>query len=353
MGYQELHISQAFELENGEILPSLTIGYHTYGQYAKGVKPVVWICHALTANSDAAEWWGGLVGNGKLFDPDKHFIVCANVLGSCYGSTGPLSINPVTGNPYYHSFPLITVRDMIKAHILLRKYLGIPTIDVLIGGSLGGQQVLEWCIVEPTVIQHAVPIATNAFHSAWGKAFNESQRMAIKADKTFKYSDPKAGLEGLKAARSIALLSYRHYNTYANTQSDDKDALNHYKAWSYQQYQGEKLAKRFNAFSYIALLYAMDSHHIARNRGMLEEVLASIQIPLTVIGIDTDILFPIDEQMFIVQHVPNARLFVIESLFGHDGFLIETKKISEILSKQFSNLFQSSDKQIKQLYHEK
>jgi homoserine O-acetyltransferase len=341
MGYQELHISQAFELENGELLPSLTIGYHTYGKYVKGVTPVIWICHALTANSDAADWWEGLVGKGKVFDPDKHFIVCANVLGSCYGSTGPLSTNPVSGKPYYHAFPLITVRDMVKAHILLRKSLGIPIIDVLIGGSLGGQQVLEWCIEEPMVIQHAVPIATNAFHSAWGKAFNESQRMAIKADKTYEYEDSKAGVEGLKAARSIALLSYRHYDTYANSQQDDKDALNDYKAWSYQQYQGEKLSKRFNAFSYITLLYAMDSHHLARNRGTLEDVLASIQIPLTVIGIDTDILFPVSEQAFIAQYAPKAQLFVMQSLYGHDGFLIETEKLTQILNKQFSHFLQN------------
>lgn len=345
MGYQELHISQAFELENGELLSSLTIGYHTYGKYVKGVTPVIWICHALTANSDAADWWEGLVGKGKVFDPDKHFIVCANVLGSCYGSTGPLSTNPVSGKPYYHAFPLITVRDMVKAHILLRKSLGIPIIDVLIGGSLGGQQVLEWCIEEPMVIQHAVPIATNAFHSAWGKAFNESQRMAIKADKTYEYEDPKAGVEGLKAARSIALLSYRHYDTYANSQQDDKDALSHYKAWSYQQYQGEKLAKRFNAFSYITLLYAMDSHHLGRNRGTLEDVLASIHIPLTVIGIDTDILFPVEEQAFIVQYAPKAQLFVMQSLYGHDGFLIETEKLTQILNKQFSQLLQNVVKQ--------
>jgi len=332
MSYHIFHFSQPFHLEAGGRLPELQIAFHAYGKYVQGVTPVVWICHALTANSDAADWWSGLVGVGKLFDPSIHFIVCANVIGSCYGSTGPLSVNPETGKPYYHSFPFISVRDMVKAHILLRKHLEISQIDVLIGGSLGGQQVLEWCVEEPHVIKYAIPVATNAVHSSWGKAFNESQRMAIWADPTFQLHDPKAGTNGLKVARSIALLSYRNYQTYKLTQIDSPDTFKDFKACSYQQYQGEKLVKRFDAFSYITLLNAMDSHNLARNRGSLEDVLSDIETPLWVIGIHSDILFPLSEQQFIVQHAKNANLIQINSVYGHDGFLIETEKISQELS---------------------
>ncbi len=323
---------ESFDLEAGGNLPDLQIAYHTYGNYVKGVTPVIWICHALTANSDAADWWSGLVGSGKLLDPAKHYIICANVIGSCYGSTGPLSTNPQTGEPYFHSFPLITVRDIVKAHILLRKHLKISQIDVLMGGSLGGQQVLEWCVEEPDVIQQAVPIATNAVHSSWGKAFNESQRMAIWADVTFQQKTKTAGIHGLKVARSIALLSYRNYQTYHSTQRDAPDKLKDFRACSYQQYQGEKLIKRFDAFSYITLLNVMDSHNLARNRGTLEDVLSAIEVPLYVIAIRSDILFPPCEQEFIVKHAKYASLIQIDSLYGHDGFLIETQKITQELN---------------------
>lgn len=347
MSNQIFHFSQPFVLESGGQLPELQIAFHTYGNYVQGVTPVVWICHALTANSDAADWWSGLVGEDKLFDPTVHFIVCANVIGSCYGSTGPLSVNPETGKPFYHSFPFISVRDIVKAHILLRKHLEITQIDVLIGGSLGGQQVLEWCIEEPEKIKIAVPIATNAVHSSWGRAFSESQRMALYSDPTFQLKDPKAGLEGLKTARSIALLSYRNYNTYATTQVDLPNRLSDFKAWSYQRYQGEKFIKRFNAFSYKCLIDCMDSHDLARNRGNLSTVLASITTQLIVIGINSDILFPISEQQFIAHNVKNAMFECIDSMYGHDGFLIETDQITAILKKKIHFLSNSSNTLLK------
>src|SRR4051812_49153867 len=178
------HYDQPFELEVGSSLPSFQLRYTTLGKLNAERNNVVWICHALTGNSDFTDWWGELFNEGRFFDPKNYFIVCANVLGGCYGSTGPLSLNPKTGKPYYHTFPTITNRDVVRAFDLLRNELKIEKVHTLIGGSLGGQQALEWAIAQPEVFQHVIPIATNASHSPWGIAFNEAQRMAIETDAT-------------------------------------------------------------------------------------------------------------------------------------------------------------------------
>ena len=173
-----------FILESGRKFSELTISYTTLGKLNEAKDNVIWITHALTANANPEEWWNGLVGKGKFYNPEKHFIVCANVIGSCYGSTGPLSINSDTGSAYFHDFPTITIRDIVKSFGLLKTHLGVDKINTLLGGSLGGQQAIEWAIQEPELIENLFLIATNAQHSAWGKAFNESQRLAIKADRT-------------------------------------------------------------------------------------------------------------------------------------------------------------------------
>lgn len=320
--------NKPFKLEQGEELAKFQLAYHTYGRLNKAGDNVIWVCHALTGNSDVAEWWPGLFGKGKLFDPERYFIVCANVLGSCYGSTYALTTDPQTNKPYYHRFPLITIRDMVKAMNLLRQHLTISRIKLVIGGSLGGQQVLEWAILYPDIIEYAIPVATNAKHSPWGVAFNEAQRMAIEADPSWKESLPTAGLNGMKAARAIAMLSYRHYNIFLNKQSEtDDDTFDHYRASSYLRYMGEKLSKRFNAFAYYTLSKAMDSHHVGRGRESMEKALASIKAQTLVISIDSDLLFPISEQEFLFQHIPNAAFTKIESIYGHDGFLVETLDI--------------------------
>lgn len=320
-----------FTTESGFEFPQLEIAYHTFGNAELKNKKVIWICHALTANSDAAKWWEGIVGAHRFFNPESHFIVCANILGSCYGTTGPLHVDPKTNAPYYHQFPAITIRDIVKAHIILRKHLGIEKIDVAIGGSLGGQQVLEWAITEPSVFTHIIPIATNARHSPWGIAFNETQRMAIRADATWNSNRSNAGIEGMKAARAIALLSYRHYQTYLASQQDEVHSETH-KSVSYQIYQGEKLAKRFNAFSYYVLTHTMDSHNVAYSKKIsLENALRQIRAKACCIGLSTDILFPPEEQKFLAQHIPNAEFHRIETLFGHDGFLLEFDQLTQII----------------------
>lgn len=334
MSKHTFQIPNTLRLESGETLHRPEVVYHTYGTLNSDKDNVVWICHALTANADAADWWDGLVGEGKFIDPNKYFIICANVLGSCYGTTGPLSENPESFEPYYHSFPLITVKDMVEAHVLLRQHLGIERIHLGIAGSLGGHQLLEWLVREPNTFNQVALIATSARHSPWGIAFNESQRLAIEQDPTWKNSNAEAGLNGLKVARSIAMLSYRSYDTYHLAQLDKPGKTHDYKASSYQRYQGEKLAKRFNAYSYYSLSKAMDSHDISRGRGGdVAEVLQTITTPLLSVSITSDLLFPPHEQEFIAKHVQNGTYQSITSIYGHDGFLLEFEALSGLLEE--------------------
>ncbi|MGB1241372.1 MAG: homoserine O-acetyltransferase family protein [Chitinophagales bacterium] len=331
MPLQTFRYFNEFPLESGASFPELQISYHTYGTMNADKSNVIWICHALTANSDVADWWEGLFGEGKVLDPTKSFIVCANMLGSCYGTTSPISIKPKTQKAYYSDFPLITIRDIVNAHILLRKHLGIDKIQLGSGGSMGCQQLLEWAIMEPSLFENIFLIAGNHRHSPWGIAFNESQRLAIEADSTFGEARPGAGAKGLKAARSIGILSYRHYEAFWKTQLDNDEKMDNYKASSYQIYQGNKLVERFDAYSYWTLSKAMDSHNIARNRGNAVEVLQGIKARALVVSISSDWLFPPQEQRFLHQHIPNSDYYEIESFYGHDGFLVEYEKINSLV----------------------
>src|SRR5215831_11251657 len=328
------HYNQPFELENGQQLPGLAIAYDTYGELNVQKNNVVWICHALTANSEVTDWWNGLVGEGCVIDPAKYFIVCPNILGSCYGTTGPLTEDPQTGKPYFSSFPLVTIRDMVNAHILLRQHLGIPQIHLLMGGSMGGYQVLEWSLMEVTLIERLFLLATSPTESAWGIAIHATQRLAIEADGTWMNDSPDAGQKGLKAARAIGILTYRNYGIMVQKQTDpDTEKLDGFRAASYINHQGTKLVKRFNAYSYWLLTRAMDSHHIARGRGGRTDILLqSIKQKTLIIGISSDILCPLEEQRFIHLHLPDSQLVEIDSVYGHDGFMVETEKISHHLS---------------------
>ena len=321
-----------FQLENGQELPKIDIAYQTYGTLNANKDNVIWVCHALTANADVLDWWKGLFGNNDLFNPEEHFIVCANILGSHYGSTNPLSINEATGQPFYLAFPEFTIRDIVAAHRLLADHLTLDRIKVLIGGSLGGQQALEWAITDNRKIENLILVATNASHSPWGIAFNESQRLAISTDRSFYAQNPKGGWKGLKTARSIALLSYRTYEAYAATQLESvNDKTGNFRAASYQCYQGEKLCNRFNAFSYWYLTKAMDSHNVSRGRKSLVDALSYIKANTLVIGIENDVLFPVSEQAYLGENIPDAIFKSISSAYGHDGFLIETDTLTQII----------------------
>lgn len=329
---QSFLLNDDFILESGEILPDFHIAYQTFGQLNANQDNVIWIVHALTANSDPTEWWSDVVGANGSINPEKHFIICANAIGSPYGSISPLSTEPQVGEPYYHRFPMVTVKDQSRALDLLRIHLGIHKIKLIVGASFGGQQVLEWAINRPEVFDSLLLIATNAVHSPWGIAFNESQRMAIEADDTWKNSEAEAGAKGLEVARSIALLSYRTSRGYNLTQMDSERGMDDFRASSYQRYQGEKLRKRFNALSYYSLSKGMDSHDVGRGRISRKAALKKIQAKVYLIGIDSDILFPVSEQQFIADHVRQGELFVISSELGHDGFLVEYRQVNQIIS---------------------
>lgn len=324
--------NQPFPLESGAILPEVEIAYHAYGELNAAGDNVIWVCHALTANSDVADWWSGLFGEGKAFDAKRHFIVCANILGSCYGSSGPLTENPATGEPFFGSFPIVTIRDMVKAHQLLQAHLGVKKIALGMGGSMGGYQLMEWAIADQSLFKNLCLLVTSAKASAWEIAIHEAQRLAIEADPTWKDDSPNAGANGLKAARGIGMITYRNYEAFKQTQEDTEEKLGGFKAASYIRYQGEKLVKRFNAHSYHLLTKAMDSHNLGRGRKSVEEALSQIESRTLVIGVDSDILCPTTEQEFIAEHIPKSHLEIISSPFGHDGFLVESKQISGLLT---------------------
>jgi homoserine O-acetyltransferase/O-succinyltransferase len=332
-GLQIYKNDKAFYLELGGVLTELQLAYHSYGILNAEKDNVIWVCHALSANSDVADWWPGMVGPGCLMDTNKYFIVCANVLGSNYGSTSPRFINPETNEAYGMNFPRITVRDIANAHLLLMKHLGIDRIEMLIGGSFGGHQAMEMALMIPqTKVKHLVLLATSARETAWSIAIHETQRMALETDETLYNNEEKAGAKGLKTARAIGLLTYRTVDAYITTQSDDDGRTENFKAASYVRYQGEKLEKRFHAHCYWHLSKCLDTHHIGRGRGEITEVLASLDIQTTIIALSSDTLIPPSEQEFLARYIPNAQYFEINSIYGHDGFLIEVDGISKILS---------------------
>jgi len=329
-----LHVKEPFKTETGAILPELEIAYNTYGKLNGNADNVIWICHALTANSDVEAWWPGMVGEGLLFDTGRFFIVCANVLGSCYGTTGPASVNPETGKPWLRDFPLITVRDLVNVHEILRKHLEIKRIHSIIGASIGGYQALEYTIMFPGLIQRLILLASGTKQTPWALAFSESMRLAMEADQTFASGQPDGGKKGLKAARSIALISYRTAEAYNQTQKeDDNEKLTSFKAASYQAYQGDKLVNRFNPYSYWCLTCLSDTHNIGRHRGGVINALKQINAEVLCVGIKSDILFPPDEQKLIASHAEKAEYTEIDSFYGHDGFLIETQLVTDVVHK--------------------
>ena len=333
MKYNKLVIDKPFHFEAGGELSHLEMVYYTSDRAYRPGETVVWICHALTGNANPEDWWPQMVGSGKLFDPERYFIVCASMLCSPYGQTGPASVNPATGRPYFFDFPRTSVRDIVSAEILVRKHLGIEHIDLMLGPSIGGFQALEWVIMEPEVVRDVVFLATATRVPPFMTAFNESQRMALLADPTFLAAkDLDGGRAGLACARSIALISYRTYEGYNLTQAEpDEDTLFADRAGSYQRYQGKKLVDRFDAYSYWYLTYALDSQNVGRGRGGVEAALSRIQAHCMMISIDSDVLFPPSHGRATVAALKTAAYREISSRFGHDGFLIENDQLTAIL----------------------
>lgn len=322
-----------FSLERGGELPALEIAYHTYGELNPAGDNVVWVCHALTANSEVADWWPHTVEQGRFLDPERHFVVCANILGSHYGSTGPLSINPSTGEPWYTEFPKLTMRDVIRAHRLLADHLGVRRIKCLVGSSVGGFQAVEWAVSEPEFIERLALIATAAKATPWQIAIDQTQRMAILADSTYGEHRPDAGMAGMAAARAIGLLTYRSPEGYNLTQQEHDDSPRYadFRACTYQSYQGEKLCRRFDAYSYMAILDTFDTHDVGRGRGGVAKALERITACTLVVGITTDLIFTPQEMRTLSAQIAGSSYHEIDSPFGHDGFLVEHEQLNKIL----------------------
>lgn len=332
---------EPFRLEFGGVIERLEIAYHTFGTISERRDNVIWVCHALTANSDVADWWPHTVVEGGFLDPEKYFVVCANILGSCYGTTGPLSVSPATGHPYYGDFPAVTMRDVVKAHRMLADSLGLGHIHGLVGASVGGFQTLEWAAQEPSRFDSIVLLATAPKASPWTIAIDETQRMAIRADATFGEPSPEAGADGLAAARALGLLTYRGPEGYNLTQQDRPDApcaipglpASH-RACTYQRHQGEKLVRRFNAYSYMTILDTFDTHDIGRGRGGVATALRKIGeggSRIMVIGLSTDLVFTPAEMRELSEMIPGSEYREISSPLGHDGFLVEHGQLNSIL----------------------
>ena len=324
-------IKARLNLECGGVLEHARIVFHTSG--ARNGR-VVWICHALTANSDPEDWWPEMVGPGKTIDTEKDYVVCVNMLGSAYGSEGPARENPATGKPWMLDFPDITIRDTVQTFEHVRKHLGIPKIDLLIGASNGGFDAIEWAVMQPDLFTRCLFLCTAPRISPFLGATVEAQRMALEADPTFREARSlDGGREGLKCARAQALISYRCFKGYGLTQAEaDPDTLFAGRVASYERYQGEKLVRRnFDAYSYYCLCNALDSHNVGRGRGGVQKALQGIKARVTVVAVDSDLIFPPAESREWASWIPGAQYVEITSNFGHDGFLLETAKLSALI----------------------
>lgn len=340
-------------MDSGAQLSPVTVAYETYGELNTDGTNAILVCHALTGSAHAAGyssedpksigWWDSFIGEGKPLDTSKYFVICSNFLGSCYGTTGPSSINPNTRKPYGMLFPQMTVRDMVKVQKALVVYLGVKKLKTVIGGSLGGMQVLEWALMYPNLVDSIIPIATSARHSAWCVGLNDLARQAIMNDpdwrngQYYEFGQPE---KGLSLARQIAMISYRSEKEFeqrfgrerqkinGSSSSYRFDFSNLFQVESYLRYQGKKLVNRFDANTYIYITRAMDLHDVTLDRGTLEATLGSITAPALSIGIDSDILYPVREQKQIAQLIPHSTYREITSPYGHDAFLIEFEQMA-------------------------
>lgn len=331
-------------LQSGDALPGFTLAYRIWGRLNAARDNAVIVCHALTGDVHADRWWAPLFGEGRALDPARDFIVCANALGGCTGSTGPTSPAP-DGRPWGARFPAISVRDQVRAQVALADALGIRGIRAVVGGSMGGLQALEWALLDPARVRAVVSIAAAARHPAWCIAFSEAQRLAIQADPAYRGGDypPEAPpVAGLAAARAIAMATYRSPESLQlrfdrhpgrSVHGDASLAPDEFAVRGWLRHHGARLVERFDANSYLALVGAMDRHDLGEGRGGLAAALRALTQPVLVVSIPTDALYVPAEQYALVEGLPRARLSVLPSAHGHDGFLIDAARLEPLLRR--------------------
>ena len=369
------NFNDPFVFETGEELSPVQVAYQTYGKLNDEGTNAILVCHALTGNAHAAGtiseteidinsnpdllkvyseqnkgktgWWNELIGSGKVLDTEKYFIISSNVLGSCYGTTGPVSVKNRFHRKFGIDFPTTTVKDMVKVQRKLIEHLGVRRLKSVIGGSLGGMQVLEWALMYPEIVDSIIPIATSAQHSPWAISLNQASRQAIMNDPKWNGGNYKEQpSDGLALARKIAMISYRSYNSFEEKfsrerkNSDGKllDTRNIFQVESWLNHHGTKLNNRFDANTYLNLSYAMDLHDVTYKRGTLKEVLGGIKAETLSIGISSDILYPPEEQKKIAGLIPNSTYAEIKSIHGHDAFLIEFEQMEKLIGEFFERI---------------
>jgi homoserine O-acetyltransferase/O-succinyltransferase len=349
-----------FALEGGGLLRDVTLAYETWGELAPDAGNAVLVCHALTGDSHAAGrlgpghpsvgWWDGFVGPGKALDTDRYFVVCVNVLGGCQGTTGPASPHPDDGRPWGSRFPVVTVRDMVRTQAAVADHLGIGRWALVVGGSMGGMQVLEWGVMYPERVAALLPIATAAAASAQQIGWWSSGRRAISMDPRWRggdYYDAAPGdgpHDGLATARMVSMMTFRSDDVFsARFGREVFEPVEGYSLWQrfqverYLEYQGDKLVRRFDANSYLVLTKAMDLHDLGRGRGGLPAAFARLRAPLLSVGVNSDILYPPHQSREIVELAAAAGAPAsyeeLDSPHGHDAFLIETDQLGGVVRR--------------------
>lgn len=348
-------------LQRGGVLGPVTLAYETWGTLNKERTNAILITHALTGNAHAhdverpddvkAAWWNPLIGPGRPIDTTRYFVVCSNVLGSCYGSTGPSSVDPRTGHPYGMRFPVITIRDMVRAQRALLDYLGVQELALVVGGSIGGQQALEWAVTYPELVRRVGVVAATAALTAQAVAFSEVERQAIMADPCWQGGDYEPGqgpTTGLAIARMLAMITYQSEeamelrfsrrqarNTIVEPPSHAGDLGGRFDVEGYLYYQGEQLARRFDANSYLYLSRAMDLYDVSEGYPSLDAALSRLRSKALFVGIRSDFLFPAARVHALAERVRalggDATYVELDSPHGHDAFLKEWTQMTDAL----------------------